>query len=161
MRETSAPTLASRPPARQPGVGCRALSPVFIVCTYVPCPGLGPGISSFAGRDTRAAQHQGYAGSMKSTPPPPAPPPPPFPSLCISCSLSLYLARSLSLFLSVALSLSFSLSLSLSRSLSLSLSLSLERVKTVRGATEAPSWGYPVFVLGAICSFLWGNIVKS
>jgi hypothetical protein len=28
-------------------------------------------------------------------------------------------------------------------------------------ATEAPSWGYPVFVLGAICSFLWGNIVKS
>ena len=28
-------------------------------------------------------------------------------------------------------------------------------------STEAPSWGYPVFVLGAICSFLWGNIVKS
>jgi len=27
--------------------------------------------------------------------------------------------------------------------------------------TEGPSWGYPVFVLGAVCSFLCGNIVKS
>jgi hypothetical protein len=27
--------------------------------------------------------------------------------------------------------------------------------------TEGPSWGYPVFVLGAVCSFLWGNIVES
>ena len=34
------------------------------------------------------------------------------------------------------------------------------RVVALLRATEGPSWGYPVFVLGAVCLFLWGNIVK-